>query len=161
MVNFLRRNARAEFFSVISPGGLVEAAPVADEDQRHQADSQRERDDDPENHRERAGEADLRVADGIPEFGDHHDDGNYRDRGKRDSEPSKTRLWNAGRHLKAPYPRSLARGKVPAWCQSPMENEIADQEPASGNARAPRGVSERPDDKRRSGADLPDDELPI
>ena len=43
----------------------------------------------------------------------------------------------------------------------PDRDPNADQEPASGNARAPCGVPERVDDDRRRGTDLPDDELPV
>jgi hypothetical protein len=50
---------------------LVVAAPVTDEDQRHQADTQRESDEDAQNYREPTGGADMRAAGAEPHRRDH------------------------------------------------------------------------------------------
>ena len=54
---------------------FVVAAPIADEDQRHQTDAQREGHEDTQNHRDPAGEADMRVADTEPRWRDDDEDG--------------------------------------------------------------------------------------
>src|SRR5262249_31716454 len=43
----------------------------------------------------------------------------------------------------------------------PEEPQNADQQPPSGNSRVARGLSQRSDDDRGRGADLPDDELSV
>src|ERR1700739_3116668 len=73
MVNFCRGPERS-FGSAVIAAGFVIAMPTADEDQRHQPDTQAKRNNNPQPHREPTGGADLRIAEARPQGGNFTDD---------------------------------------------------------------------------------------
>src|SRR5271166_320838 len=85
----------AAILSAISLNGLVVAVSTADKNQRHKADSQCQCDDDPEAHREPAGEADFRIAEAAPKRSDHDDDRQHGSHGDRDGNPGEDRSVGA------------------------------------------------------------------
>src|SRR5262249_23428460 len=100
---------------MISSGGLVVAAPVAEKNQRHQADSESERDDHSKNHRKPAGEADFRLSETAPEPRDHQGDGEDRACSERQRNPGADRSrGNSANHLNsaATCRRSSTKRKV-------------------------------------------------
>src|SRR5213080_3266686 len=69
---------------------LVEAAPVADEDERHQPDAERERHDDAEHQSRPAARAHAGIAEPAPRARDHRDDDGENRNSEGDGDPGRS-----------------------------------------------------------------------
>src|SRR5205814_1892806 len=81
---------RAGRSSTPAAAGLVEAAPVADEDERHQPDAERERHDDAEHQSRPAARAHAGIAESAPRARDHRDDDGEHRNGEGDGDPGRS-----------------------------------------------------------------------
>src|SRR5213082_2508622 len=81
---------RAGRSSTPAAAGLVEAAPVADEDERHQPDAERERHDDAEHQSRPAARAHAGIAEPAPRARDRRDDDGENRNGEGDGDPGRS-----------------------------------------------------------------------